>query len=424
MDSGHMIDPGKWRRMTEVATMTHRERDWLQVMTEDVAEQFETPTVVHIGVHIGVSLICAQRGAPCARFVGVDIDTGHFEGDGVQLIEGDSGEVWRDFHEPVHFLFIDGDHSKRGVMADLHGWAGKVRPGGILAFHDHNSDLEHFPHTTGVREAVAEWTWLDTTWEEIPGADSIVALRRKPFLQRGDGWGSIGIGVPYYKPVYDFFQWWSWLLVGGLEAGDLLLNGNDVPGEMPIPLLHNALVREFLRSDRDTLCVVEDDHVGPQDVIRKMRLKPENRDFDIVCASYTNRRGPMTAVGVELGDTNQYGEYNCVIRPMGVWRNGTQPVDCAALGLVLIRRWVLDAMLEQADWNPDECFWFDWRGRNSQDVRFYARARDVGARTGIDRDNDIGHIGQKVYTMSEYYQFMDWAEKEEATAKQEVLANG
>jgi len=223
-------------------------------------------------------------------------------------------------------------------------------------------------------------------------------------LRRGDSFGSIGIGVPYYKASYEFFRWWSWVLVDGLEVGDQLLNGPDMRCEVPIPMAHNGLVMEFLKTDRDTLCIIEDDHVGQQDTIRKLRTKPENLDFDIVCASYVNRRDALVAVGFNFhpDGPNEYGEWGCVLEPMKVAETGTQQYDGAALGCVLIRRWVLEAML--GDNEPRDYFWFDWRGRNSQDIVFYARAQAVGARVGVDRDNSIGHHGSKIYTMREFYE--------------------
>jgi predicted O-methyltransferase YrrM len=38
--------------------------------------------------------------------------------------------------EKLDFLFIDGDHSREGVMLDYHDYRGFVRPGGLVAFHD------------------------------------------------------------------------------------------------------------------------------------------------------------------------------------------------------------------------------------------------------------------------------------------------
>lgn len=221
-------------------------------------------------------------------------------------------------------------------------------------------------------------------------------------LGRGDPFGRLGIGVPFYKPSYEFFRWWTWLVAGGFEAGDVLLNGPDVPGEVAIPVAHNAIVRAFLATEADTLCIVEDDHVGEQDVVQRMRGKAENRDYDIVCANYSKRASDLDLVGVAFtGEVSDYGEAECRIDPMAAWETGTQPVDCAALGLVLIRRWVLEEML--GDQQPEDYHWFDWRGHNSQDVQFYWRARAVGARVAVDRDAQIGHVGKAIYWPKHFY---------------------
>lgn len=241
--------------------------------------------------------------------------------------------------------------------------------------------------------------------------------------RHGDDFGKLGIGVPYFKAQYEFWRWWTWLLVGGFRNGDRILNSENVPGEVPIPLAHNALVLEFLpQKDLDTLLIIEDDHVGHQDTIERLRTKPENLDFDIVCASYTNRRNDLTAVGVMFKENgvNDYGEITCIIEPLKVAKIGTQEYDCAALGCVLIRRWVLEAML--GDNKPEDYPFFDWRLRNSQDIQFYARAKAVGARVGVDRDNAIGHIGKYTYTMEDYYKQREgWLK---GLSQQEAIENG
>ncbi len=38
--------------------------------------------------------------------------------------------------QKVDFLFIDGDHTERGVARDYQDYREFVRPGGIIAFHD------------------------------------------------------------------------------------------------------------------------------------------------------------------------------------------------------------------------------------------------------------------------------------------------
>lgn len=39
-------------------------------------------------------------------------------------------------HQPVDFMFIDGDHTYEGVKSDLLRYGPLVRPGGMIAFHD------------------------------------------------------------------------------------------------------------------------------------------------------------------------------------------------------------------------------------------------------------------------------------------------
>lgn len=374
----------------------------------DVAAEFarQRAVMVHLGVEYGASLHCNKAGCPDARVVGVDLDISKcIEPEGFELLQGDTKDVAQEFHDRIDFLFVDASHDHNSVWADMSEWLGKVRPGGVVAFHDYYSDLEAHPWTEGVRTAVDSWDWAPTAWApELAPIGSIRAFWRLPYLRRGQEFGTLGFGVPYYKAEYEFFRWWSWLLIGGLEEGDQLLNNARLRCEVPIPMAHNGLVQEFLRTDRDTLCIIEDDHVGPQDVLRQMREKAENWGFDIVCASYTNRRDGMVAVGFNFndnGEPNEYGEYGCRLEPMTVWDEGTQPVGGAALGLVLIRRWVLDTM--RGNKRPDEAFWFDWVGRNSQDVHFYGKAQKVGARVGVDRDNSIGHIGKHIYTMKDFY---------------------
>jgi cephalosporin hydroxylase len=61
----------------------------------------------------------------------------------VTLLTGNSHEaafkqrVARELNgQQVDFLFIDGDHTERGVADDYQDYRGFVRPGGIIAFHD------------------------------------------------------------------------------------------------------------------------------------------------------------------------------------------------------------------------------------------------------------------------------------------------
>ena len=55
---------------------------------------------------------------------------------------------------------------------------------------------------------------------------------------------------------------------------------------------------------------------------------------------------------------------------------------------------------------------FEWKGFSSQDVVFYVRAKELGVRVGVDRDNAIGHVGEKLWTMGDFYEWQESKLKE------------
>jgi predicted O-methyltransferase YrrM len=75
----------------------------------------------------------------------------------------------------VDLLFVDGDHTYEGVLADYRMYAPLVRPGGIIAFHDILDTPLH--RAAGCR--------VDRLWQELPGHKAVFA--------GGHGWGGIGV---------------------------------------------------------------------------------------------------------------------------------------------------------------------------------------------------------------------------------------
>lgn len=54
-------------------------------------------------------------------------------------------------HGPFDFIFIDADHSYEGVRGDIQRWWPKLKPGGVMAWHDYgHNDFQ------GVEKAVDE----------------------------------------------------------------------------------------------------------------------------------------------------------------------------------------------------------------------------------------------------------------------------
>ena len=61
-----------------------------------------------------------------------------------QSIEKFSFDAVQNVPDNIDFIFIDGDHSWKGIQKDWNDWSKKLRVGGIIALHD-TSASEAFP---------------------------------------------------------------------------------------------------------------------------------------------------------------------------------------------------------------------------------------------------------------------------------------
>jgi len=75
---------------------------------------------------------------------------------GMNLIQGESSEVGKLIEDPIHFLFIDGDHSYQAARADMKIYSPKIPRGFILGMHD--------IATTGAKRALHE-LMEDPSWK-------------------------------------------------------------------------------------------------------------------------------------------------------------------------------------------------------------------------------------------------------------------
>lgn len=90
--------------------------------------------------------------------------------------------------EMVDFVYIDGDHSRKGVERDIAAWWPLIRPGGLLAGHDY---VRHPTQHYGIVEAVD--AFLDANPDlvvrltDVPGVPDVetrhqaAATRIRPF---------------------------------------------------------------------------------------------------------------------------------------------------------------------------------------------------------------------------------------------------
>lgn len=91
---------------------------------------------------------------------------------------GDSAEVGRRWlHGPIDFLFIDGGHEYKQVVADLQTWLPQLAPNGHVCVHD-----THNPERADVRKATDEFLMESgINWDALylDYDSGLLMLRRK-----------------------------------------------------------------------------------------------------------------------------------------------------------------------------------------------------------------------------------------------------
>jgi predicted O-methyltransferase YrrM len=82
-------------------------------------------------------------------------------------------------HGKVEFIFIDGDHTEAGLLADWHAWSGLVEPGGIVALHDSHSTPERPIDDAGSVKVTNEVILRDPRFQFVDLVDSLTVVRRR-----------------------------------------------------------------------------------------------------------------------------------------------------------------------------------------------------------------------------------------------------
>jgi predicted O-methyltransferase YrrM len=81
-------------------------------------------------------------------------------------------------HAPVDFVFIDGDHTEVGLLADWRAWSPLVEPGGIVALHDSRSCPARRIDDAGSVKVTRDVIVKDTRFVVVDEVDSLTVLRR------------------------------------------------------------------------------------------------------------------------------------------------------------------------------------------------------------------------------------------------------
>ena len=114
-------------------------------LAESIKDLPAQPVIVIIGAGAGASTVAILETRPDAFIFSIDIEPHPEEATNlvsrgldhrrVVRVLADSGEI--DWPFLVDAIYIDGDHREPGIRADCEAWLHKVKPGGVIMFHDY-----------------------------------------------------------------------------------------------------------------------------------------------------------------------------------------------------------------------------------------------------------------------------------------------
>lgn len=220
----------------------------------------------------------------------------------------------------------------------------------------------------------------------------------------GPDWGRVAVGVRVAKhPEFGFFVSWTAMTTGGMRNGDKIL----VPkGHMPAHWASNAIARDYMTTDLESLLLVDDDMEFDSQDLERLRSNEANHDFDVIFGFCTQRVYPPRPVVMRVREQQPplplslHGELFDTAHEIIV-DNEVIEVDAVGLAFTLIKRHVIEEMT--GEYGPDHTFYFSYGpGKESDDIPFSRRCRELGFKLGVDISTKIRHIGTVPFGWDEY----------------------
>lgn len=132
----------------------------LKQLASLVGVKHPQPLFINLGAGAGTSSLAMAEGCPHAQIVTFDINQEHFDLERKAFrynrrlscptqVLASSHANHSELNLRPHLVFVDADHSKKAVRADIKEWLPRITNGGIIALHDYDH-----PDYPGVRAAV------------------------------------------------------------------------------------------------------------------------------------------------------------------------------------------------------------------------------------------------------------------------------
>jgi GT2 family glycosyltransferase len=230
-------------------------------------------------------------------------------------------------------------------------------------------------------------------------------------------WGTIAVGIRLSHTEPGTFVSWTTLVGGGLREGDQVIKPAY---NLPAHKAANQLARGFMRSDHDTLLMIDDDMVFEPDAVEQLRSNKANWPYDIVMAFCTTRSIPPHPVILQVMD-EQPGPPECLkgeqFRRVLDFEDGEVITNIGTTGLAftLIRRRVFEAMV--SEYGLDYSYFFAYGpGQETEDIPFCRRARELGFSLAVDTSVKIRHVAKVALGFDQYNSFRNDRAKTEVPA--------
>jgi hypothetical protein len=319
---------------------------------------------------------------------------------------GDSVLMSEDFADgTVDRVWLDGDHSTEGALADMLAWWPKVKPGGEMGGHDYGQfgvvdAIERFAHRHGLAIEVMKPSPLA---DRSPGVSRSWLVRKAAPVTAWtvpDGERSVLI-CPVSNHLAQPRQSMASLLYMAFHAKASAASvgfDSDVhweSGAFTLDTLRDRAIYHAICNRYSHILFLDTDNVWPHDLPAK--LLPWH-PLGIVSGLYHMKQAPHE--GVALTDAPDDPNPN-MYRKMPFVHEATEPVEVDVLGMGCTLIPVALCKQMPRPWFKFQYDEYGWNGV-TEDVWFCQQAKRHGARLWVDPTLNVGHVRQSIVGVNDY----------------------
>lgn len=215
-------------------------------------------------------------------------------------------------------------------------------------------------------------------------------------MDKTQGWGKIMVGARLEKMVEaGWVRSWSRLITSGLREGDAW----ELTEGMVAHKASNTLARTLLKSECDSLLIVDSDADFEPDFLEKLRTHEAGYEYDALQAFHLRRGWPPEAIWFKRDESG-------ILRNCVIFGETTEDVALVGTHCVMIRRAVFEGMLGGADPEDHDWFFYPRHDKSTEDAAFSFEALLAGYRLGATSHVKVNHLGHLAVGWDVYQEYL------------------